>query len=81
ADHAHTMSFSGYPRRGNNILSTTPDHDMKYSYSTLGYMNGPSAKSFQDAQNHHFENDNMMQHDYRFPSLFQLEDETHGGDA
>jgi alkaline phosphatase len=54
ADHAHTMYFAGYPRRGNPILGkvrgisgedggNSPwalDHD-GLPYTTLGYANGP----------------------------------------
>ncbi|MEM9810722.1 MAG: alkaline phosphatase [Pseudomonadota bacterium] len=57
ADHGHTMSFSGYPQRGNPILGLVrsvnglgePDaipvqaQDQK-PYTTLGYANGPGAR-------------------------------------
>lgn len=48
ADHAHTMTFAGYPARGNPILDKVRDADQEYAtdklglpYTTLGYANGP----------------------------------------
>lgn len=41
ADHAHTMSISGYPSRGSNILTKLQGADDGLPYSTLGYANGP----------------------------------------
>lgn len=41
ADHAHTMSISGYPSRGSDILTNLQQADDKLPYLTLGYANGP----------------------------------------
>lgn len=51
ADHSHTMTISGYPRRGNPILGKVeflpgqvlPDATGK-PYTTLSYANGPGFK-------------------------------------
>ena len=51
ADHSHTFTIAGYPRRGNPILGKVvePEHPTKeyaqdplgLPYTTLGYANGP----------------------------------------
>jgi alkaline phosphatase len=54
ADHSHTMTISGYPRRGNPILgkvemepgSSIPDATGK-PYTTLTYANGPGYRKVQ----------------------------------
>lgn len=45
ADHAHTMTVSGYPSRGNDILSTV-DTAMAMDglpYTTISYANGKAT--------------------------------------
>ena len=51
ADHSHTMTISGYPRRGNPILGTVemePGKPMLDAtgkpYTTLSYANGPGYR-------------------------------------
>ena len=51
ADHSHTMTMSGYPRRGNPILGTVemtegePILDLTGKpYTTLSYANGPGYR-------------------------------------
>lgn len=51
ADHSHTLTLSGYPRRGNPILGKveTPLGDLARDaqgrpYTTLGYANGPGHR-------------------------------------
>jgi alkaline phosphatase len=57
ADHGHTMSFAGYPHRGNPIGGVVRSVDAsgepvdlpqqagdQKPYTTLGYANGPGAK-------------------------------------
>jgi alkaline phosphatase len=62
ADHSHTMSFVGYPRRGNPILgkvigASSEDHEpglatdqLDLPYTTLGYANGPGYAGASAAQ-------------------------------
>ncbi|HSB94842.1 MAG TPA: alkaline phosphatase, partial [Spongiibacteraceae bacterium] len=62
ADHSHTLTMSGYARRGNPILGKVigSDENDKPSdspqaaldgkpYTTLGYMNGPGAIAVRNA--------------------------------
>lgn len=51
ADHSHTMTISGYPRRGNPILGTVEMEPGKpmfdatgKPYTTLSYANGPGYR-------------------------------------
>ena len=51
ADHSHTFTISGYPRRGNPILGKVESAPGKLSldandlpYTTLGYANGPGYR-------------------------------------
>ncbi len=63
ADHAHTLSFSGYPQRGNPILgkvrsrASEDDTDgtlvrdlLGLPFTTLNYANGPGYTGASDAQ-------------------------------
>ena len=62
ADHAHTLTFAGYPARGNPILgkvvgSSGEDATTGYArdalglpYTTLGYANGPGYTGASGAQ-------------------------------
>jgi alkaline phosphatase len=56
ADHGHTLTFSGYPKKGNDILglvSASPEDEAQRAghalaadakpYTTLGYQNGPGS--------------------------------------
>lgn len=45
ADHAHTMSISGYPTRGNDILGIAGTSSVdKKPFTTINYANGPGYK-------------------------------------
>jgi alkaline phosphatase len=63
ADHSHTLTISGYPKRGNPILglvvgssgeaapTNEPAKDQSgHPYTTLGYANGPGYPGASDAQ-------------------------------
>lgn len=81
ADHAHTMSISGYPARGNDILGLYGKGKDGLPYSTLSYANG---------QGYHNETSPGVRYDlskddtdainYTFPALVPKHVETHGGD-
>ena len=62
ADHAHTLTFAGYPVRGNPILGKVRDGErggeesefaldgLGLPYTTLGYANGPGYAGASDSQ-------------------------------
>jgi alkaline phosphatase len=65
ADHSHTLTFAGYPKRGNDILGLVQGHTDSYDdeggagmardaagkpYTTLGFANGPGYTGASDTQ-------------------------------
>ncbi len=83
ADHSHTMTMSGYPRRGNPILGNveTPLGELATDlegrpYTTLGYANGPG---YRDDLAELAEVDPLAP-DYRQVAAYPLASETHGGE-
>lgn len=84
ADHSHTFSISGYPRRGNPILGTAAfggealkAKDGK-GYTTLGYANGPGAVA-EGPRADPLQADTMAL-EYRQQALVPLGSETHAGE-
>lgn len=83
ADHSHTMSYSGYNRRGSDILGLSQDGGIdRMPYSILSYANGPSFPRFDQKTNRrrNLLLDNIYHPNYTFPALFPLRAETHGGE-
>ena len=79
ADHSHTFTISGYPKRGNPILGIAGKGDDGKPYTTLGYMNGPGAKL--DAARADLTDVDTTDVDFLQPALVPLgESETHAGD-
>lgn len=89
ADHSHSVTFNGYPDRGNDILGLGNRPD-KVPYETITYANGPGFLTHRvnDSSNEpsHFgtwipvETMNRSAIDYRHMSAHYLEEETHGGE-
>lgn len=87
ADHSHAFVISGYPKRGNPIFGLVDENSLskandwtkdKFSYTTLGYMNGPGAQvntSRDDPAKSNVKGRNYLQQ-----SLVPLSSETHGGE-
>lgn len=66
ADHAHTMTISGYPERGSDILGAEMLSDRDHlPYSTLSYANGPSAEINQTGTRRDIGKDDMREYIYR----------------
>jgi alkaline phosphatase len=90
ADHSHTLSFAGYPTRGNPILGKAMrrgrDGALKPSldadgrpYTTLQYANGPGAAK-DGAARADVAGVDTTAPDFLQPALVPLGGETHGGD-
>ncbi|KAF4533338.1 hypothetical protein B566_EDAN002735 [Ephemera danica] len=53
ADHTNTLSFSGYPRRGNDIMGVAEKSPMdQRGYTTLSYATGTATKYSVDSTSH-----------------------------
>ncbi len=92
ADHSHTMTMAGYPRRNNPILgkvtaatgAVVRGNDGK-PYTTLGYANGSSAcvrneDGSQDCTRSDLSEVDTTAKDFRQQALVSLGSETHGGE-
>lgn len=83
ADHSHTLTMSGYPRRGNPILGTVASEKPSLArdgkgYTTLAYANGPGA--VQTGERPDPAHQDTAAPDYLQQSLIPLGSETHGGE-
>ncbi|XP_049957900.1 membrane-bound alkaline phosphatase-like [Schistocerca serialis cubense] len=82
ADHAHTMSLSGYAARGNDIFGFAGSDSESMPYQTLGYANGPQPylQTTEDGSRRNLAEVETGDKEYEFPSMVPLFVETHGGD-
>ncbi|XP_045448087.1 membrane-bound alkaline phosphatase-like [Melitaea cinxia] len=83
SDHSHTMTYSGYSKRGADILGlASPKFNTSDNlpYSTLSYANGPGYKPNHGFRRHNLILDDMNDLNYTYPSLAPLARETHGGE-
>ena len=83
ADHSHTLTMSGYPRRGNPILGTVAFGEPQLArdgkaYTTLGYANGPGA--VRSAERPDPAAQDTADPNYRQQALVPLSSETHAGE-
>ncbi len=85
ADHSHTLTFAGYPPRGNPILGKVPviagggeGGAPTYEYPTLGYANGPGA--IPDYTTPDYTTVDTQSPNFRQPATLPMPAETHGGD-
>uniref|UniRef100_A0A147BU38 alkaline phosphatase n=1 Tax=Ixodes ricinus TaxID=34613 RepID=A0A147BU38_IXORI len=78
ADHSHTMTISGYPERGNNILGIAgySGTGANLAYTTLSYANGPEGgKELKNLTEEETSSVEFVQ-----PATFLRRRETHGGE-
>ena len=92
ADHSHTMTISGYPKRGNPILGKVDagleGGELKgldgKPYTTLSYASGQTGCRLEDGEPDCTREDlsdvDTTDKDFRQPSLVPMYSETHGGD-
>lgn len=83
ADHSHTMSISGYPDRGTDILSVTGGNAQdSLKYFTLNYANGPSYHDHIEVGVGRKDPTKMdtSKWDFGHPAMVDMDDETHGGE-
>lgn len=80
SDHAHTMSFSGYPQRGADVLGVAGLGIDLLQYPTLSYANGPGYRREEGGRRHDISKDNLTDIEYEYPAYAPLFSETHGGD-
>jgi alkaline phosphatase len=84
ADHSHALSYAGYSKRGNDVLSVTDGiagDNMKYK--TLNYGNGPGYYvNFNQTEGMRVNPEELDQFSYtlRHPGTIPLIQDTHGGD-
>ncbi|XP_049540126.1 alkaline phosphatase-like [Anopheles darlingi] len=84
SDHSHSVSFAGYPKRGNDIFGTAGTGNDGLPYMTISYANGLGFNTHVDKvkgsrtdvrQLNNFNEDN-----FPFPAMLPVELETHGGE-
>ncbi|XP_012280687.1 alkaline phosphatase 4 [Orussus abietinus] len=90
ADHSHSFTMNGYPRRGNDILGfgNNPDTPEIKPYETLSYANGPGYfyHRINDSANVNetwrpVEKDPNREDPFHMHlASFYMKDETHGGE-
>ncbi|XP_046484551.1 membrane-bound alkaline phosphatase-like [Neodiprion pinetum] len=81
SDHAHVMSISGYPSRGNDILGVADISGVdNLPYTTLSYANGPGYKTPSNSTRYDISDDDLTLVRYEYAATVPLSSETHGGD-
>ncbi|XP_026739041.1 alkaline phosphatase, tissue-nonspecific isozyme-like isoform X1 [Trichoplusia ni] len=82
SDHSHTMTYSGYSKRGSDILglSNKLNASDNLPYTTLSYANGPGFRPHLKMKRHNLALDNFKSLNYTYPALVPIGRETHGGE-
>lgn len=84
ADHSHTFTLAGYPKRGNPILGwvrETGHHELAkdslgHPYTALSYANGPGYRHEHDDEHY----TDTTRADYQQIAAVPLANETHAGE-
>ena len=93
ADHSHTFTISGYPKRGNPMLGLVrgPDGELGKDlngqpYTTLGYANGSSAAVLEGIRKTNegalpeLTDEEVLANNYQQRATVPLRSETHAGE-
>lgn len=81
SDHSHTLQYSGYAPRGNNIIGTAGSAIDNKPYLTISYANGGGFHNyFKDGERIDPSTVLTAAEKNRHPSTVPLSTETHGGD-
>lgn len=90
SDHSHTMTFAGYPRRGNPILGKVIESHASDAplardaaglpYTTLGYANGPGRPAREPGGRRDLSEVDTQAVDFLQEAAVPFKSETHGGD-
>uniref|UniRef100_A0A3F2YW16 Alkaline phosphatase n=1 Tax=Anopheles dirus TaxID=7168 RepID=A0A3F2YW16_9DIPT len=83
SDHSHSVSFAGYPSRGNDVFGTAGNGRDGVPYMTISYANGPGYKKHVDTDAGARLDVRQMNRDasnFAFPAMLPKDSETHGGE-
>ncbi|XP_059052252.1 membrane-bound alkaline phosphatase-like, partial [Achroia grisella] len=82
SDHSHTMTYSGYSKRGSDILGFTNKMNASdgFPYMTLSYANGPGYRNEEQYARSNLQLEDIKSLNFTFPSLVPISRETHGGE-
>ncbi|XP_055527942.1 alkaline phosphatase-like [Wyeomyia smithii] len=85
ADHGHTMTYNGYPKRGQDVLGIADTSDMDgLPYTTLSYANGPgyidTYKTENRAERVDISEVEFTSIHHIYPATALMDAEAHGGE-
>ncbi|XP_058054957.1 alkaline phosphatase-like [Anopheles bellator] len=85
SDHSHTLVYTGFPKRGNDILGIADVSELDgLPYTTLSYANGESFyETYEDGnptKRINVSGYNLQNYYQRYPATVPLVDESHGGE-
>ncbi|XP_053685595.1 membrane-bound alkaline phosphatase-like [Sabethes cyaneus] len=83
SDHSHSVSYSGYAERSQDIFGSTGQAADGLPYMTISYANGLGYYDHIDTENGGRVNVSKLDtssNQFRFPTTLPVESETHGGE-
>lgn len=82
SDHSHSFSYSGYPKRNDDILGTTGSNALdNMSSMILSYANGKGYHKHVKTEGGRVDPKTLAKPiDFRYPATLPRDSETHGGD-